>query len=70
MYTTLFTITNITCDACVKLSKMALKNLPGVTSVDIDQKTGEGTLISDVEISGDDVLHALKEVKKEAIIRL
>lgn len=69
MHTILFKIINITCDACVKLSKMALKDLPGVTSVEINSDTGDGTLISDIQINGADVLEALKDVQKQAILR-
>lgn len=58
-----FTITNITCDACIKLSSMALKKIPGVTSVEID-KSGKTSVESKNEISEDDITNALAEVEK------
>lgn len=69
MYTTAFTITNLTCDACVKLSTMALKGLPGVTAIDIDQTTGHGTVHSTTPLAWGDIEQALASVKKEVIQR-
>lgn len=61
-----FKITHITCPACVKLSTMALKTIPGVSHISIDQATGAGELISDQETSWDQVYSALKSVGKTA----
>jgi len=38
------TITNITCEACVKVCTMLLSRVSGVASVKIDQATGETIL--------------------------
>lgn len=62
-----FKITNITCDACVKLSNMALKTIPGVSEIKIDQNSGEGQLSSSQDISWDQVYAALQSVGKNAI---
>lgn len=58
-----FTITNITCDACIKLSSMALKKIPGVTSVEID-KNGNTVIESKKEVSEQEIRSALVEVDK------
>lgn len=55
-----FTITNLTCEACVKLSTMALRKLPGVTDVSIDLKTGAARLSSEKPIDLNDVTELLK----------
>ncbi len=59
-----FTITNITCDACIKLSTMALKSLPGVSSVTIEQN-GKGSITSSTPISNEMIEQVLVEVKKQ-----
>ena len=60
-----FKITNITCDACIKLSSAALRSLPGVTTVTIE-KDGTATVKSDGELSWEDIKTALAEVDKIA----
>lgn len=35
-----FRITNLTCEACIKMCTLLLKRLPGVTNVSIDLSTG------------------------------
>lgn len=55
-----FMITNLNCEACVKLSTMALRKLPGVTDVSIELSTGATHIASTETISSDDVLEALK----------
>lgn len=55
-----FTITNLTCDACVKLSTMALRKMPGVTDVSIELSSGAARVISTEPISQSDVIEALK----------
>lgn len=63
-----FRITNLTCDACVKLSTMALKKISGVTNVTIDPTSGETDVMSDHELAPRDITEALKSVGKEIII--
>ncbi len=62
-----FRITNLTCDACVKLSVKALKKILGVSDVKIDQTTGSVDLSSDREISWEEIIGALKSVDKQAV---
>lgn len=59
-----FHITNITCDACVKLSTMALKDIPGMMSVSVDQKTGKVVIHADREVSKEEINKSLQEVDK------
>lgn len=65
MYSTKFKITNLDCEACVKLSTMALKSIDGVISVKIDLKSGETELNADHEITWDKIVEALKNVDKK-----
>lgn len=62
-----FKITNITCDACVKLSNMALKKIPGVSEINIDQNSGEGQLLSNQDTSWEQIYSALQSVGKNAV---
>lgn len=55
-----FKITNLTCDACIKVSTMMLRKLPGVTDATIDLSTGTGRIISDEPLTQNDVTTALK----------
>ncbi|GEM_PF-888083 len=56
----LFTITNLTCDACVKLSTVVLRKLPKVTDVSIDLSTKIARILSEEPINPSDVTEALK----------
>lgn len=67
MMQTKFKITNMDCEACVKLTKMALGDIPGVTNILVDLKTGEGSFDSEGEIAWADVEAALKEVGKNVV---
>ena len=58
-----FKITNIHCDACVKISNMALKKLPGVKSVEI-AKDGSVALESDKEIYQEEIKNTIADVDK------
>ena len=55
-----FKITNLTCDACVKLSTMALRKLPGVTDASVELSTGSARVTSEEPLNPDDVANALK----------
>lgn len=59
-----FKIDNITCAACVKLSKSALNRLPGIQKVEID-KNGLTTLEADREINLAEIKEVLKKVDKK-----
>lgn len=58
-----FTITNITCDACIKISSMVLKKIPGVISVDID-KNGQTVIESEREVTEEQIKSALNKADK------
>lgn len=45
-----FRITNLNCEACAKVSELALKKLPGVTAVHINEKTGEAYMVGEQTI--------------------
>lgn len=55
-----FTITNLTCGACVKVSTMALRKLPGVTDVSVDLSTGTATITSEEPLNQNEVAEVLK----------
>lgn len=67
MTTINFKITNLTCEACIKLSTRALKAIPGVSEINIDLKSGEAKVVSDQAISWDQVFSALQSVGKNAV---
>lgn len=55
-----FTITNLNCDACVKLSTKTLSKLPGVTEATVELSTGIVRVTSDEPLNPNDVVEALK----------
>ncbi|HAU66164.1 TPA: cation-transporting ATPase [Candidatus Uhrbacteria bacterium] len=55
-----FKITNLTCEACIKVSTKTLQTLPGVKSVSVDLQTGSTHITSEEPINPDDVANALK----------
>lgn len=55
-----FKITNLTCDACTKVSTMMLRKLPGITDATVDLSTGAGRIVSNEPITQSDVVAALK----------
>ncbi|MDO8509772.1 MAG: heavy-metal-associated domain-containing protein [bacterium] len=61
-----FFITNLDCEACIKLSTMALKKIPGVQNIDIDIKTGKTDVESESPLVWDEVIAKLSEVGKTA----
>lgn len=61
-----FRITNINCDACVKLSVMALEKVPGVSQAVVDQATGAVSLTADRAVPWDEITAALQTVGKTA----
>lgn len=61
---TKFKITNVTCDACLKLSKVALNSLPGVKKIEIE-KDGVTTLETEQTVSFADIKEALEKVDKK-----
>lgn len=55
-----FKVTNLTCDACIKVSTMTLRKLPGVTEATVDLSTGAGRVVSSEPLTQNDVAAALK----------
>ncbi|MBI4592412.1 heavy-metal-associated domain-containing protein [Candidatus Uhrbacteria bacterium] len=55
-----FTITNLTCDACIKLSTMALRKLPGVTDVSVELSNGAARVASTEPINPSVITEVLK----------
>lgn len=66
MFQTKFRITNLNCEACVKVSKMELGDVPGVKDVSIDLKTGIVNLEAEREIAWSEIESVLKSVEKTA----
>lgn len=60
MHKLTFTIMNLNCDACIKLSTLALRKLPGITEVSIELSTGAARIVSTEPINPNDVTEALK----------
>jgi copper chaperone CopZ len=60
-----FKITNITCEACIKISQAVLRDLPGVTKADI-KSDGSATIEADREVDWKEIKNALAEVDKNA----
>lgn len=56
-----FKMTNLTCEACIKVSTMTLRKLPGVTEATVDLSTGAGRIVSTEPLSQADVVSALKD---------
>lgn len=66
MHTIQFKITNIHCEACIKLSDSVLRDINGVTNIEIDPKTGNTKVESEKEITFQEIKDALAEVDKTA----
>lgn len=60
MYELNFRITNLTCDACIKMTTMIMRRLSsGATEATVDLETGDAHLVSEEKISPDQVVAAL-----------
>ncbi|MBI2473066.1 heavy-metal-associated domain-containing protein [Candidatus Uhrbacteria bacterium] len=55
-----FTISNLTCEACVKVTTMTLRKLAGVTDVSVDLSSGKTHIVSKEPINPDDVTNMLQ----------
>jgi copper chaperone CopZ len=62
-----FKITNLTCQACIKLSTKALEEIPGVIKVTIDLSTGLVEMVVEHEIVWAEIVKILREIGKEAV---
>lgn len=63
--TTKFTLKNLNCDACGKVSQMKIKKIKGVTNVQVNQRGQEadGELEADRDISIAEIQEALIDTK-------
>lgn len=62
-------ITGMHCSSCEMIAKEELEELPGVSEIKIDSKTGEGELILDTEKNNNqDVLDAIKRAGYNATV--
>lgn len=64
-----FKITNMTCDACLKLSKAALESLSGIKEIRIEPD-GSAFIESEQNITWPEVKEALAKVDKQASLIL
>ncbi len=60
-----FKITDITCGACIKLSELSLKKIPGVKKVEIESN-GAAMIEADREITKEEISGALAKADKTA----
>lgn len=58
-----FKITNITCEACIKISKKSLQTIPGVRNIEIGHD-GQVIVLSDDIIEWNVIVDNLKNVDK------
>ena len=68
MFTYRIEITNLTCEACVKLSESVLKKIDGVVSAEVDLQTGFGQVLATQALEQTEIITSLKNISKEAII--
>ncbi len=68
MSTIQFKITNITCEACVKLSRIALGKISGVKDATVDRQTGVSEVVTDRDVSWAEIENALTSVGKTAVL--
>lgn len=61
-----FKITDISCDACIKLSGLSLKKIPGVKNVEI-KSDGSASVEADKEITKEEIIAALAKADKTAV---
>ncbi len=61
-----FKITDLNCEACVKLSTMALRAVPGVSDVKIDLTTGAARVVADEGVEWKQIEAAVSSVGKTA----
>lgn len=61
-----FKITDLTCDACIKLSSLSLKKIPGVKNVEV-KSNGSASIEADKEITNEEIIAALAKVDKTAV---
>lgn len=60
-----FQITNVDCEACIKVSMAVLQNLPGVKKVEIN-KDGSAKVEAEDSVTWEIIKNSLAEVDKKA----
>ena len=58
-----FRITNLTCEACVKMCTLILKKLPAISTVAIELRDGSAMVEADQTVTIDDIRQALASRK-------
>lgn len=61
MATTTLTTTGMHCQSCVKLVKMSVGELDGVSEVDVDLESGRTTVVHDEDVSAHDIAEKIIE---------
>lgn len=61
-----FKISNLTCEACVKLSVAALKKIPGVTEATVDLDNGLANMRSSEAVPWEEIEKALGGIGQRA----
>ena len=61
------TINNMTCDACVKLSKLKISKISGVREVKISDINGQTEIIADRDIKLEEIQKALAGTNYQVI---
>lgn len=62
-----FKLSGLTCPACKKLIEKRVKSISGVTSVEVNQDTGETTLESSRDIQSLEIKKALRDTPYQVI---
>lgn len=71
MNTYTFSVQGMHCQSCEILIKEELSELPGITEVLVDHKTGNGTLLADETVTSEtDILSAIKKAGYTATVEL
>ena len=68
MQTIKINIANMTCDACVKLSKMKISKINGVKDVRISDLNGQTEIIADRDIQPEEIQKSLAGTDYKVII--
>lgn len=61
-----FKISGLTCDACVKLSAKRIGRIPGVSAVQVDQDSGQASLVATREVTLAEINESLKGTEYRA----
>jgi copper chaperone CopZ len=67
MNTLKFKLAGLHCEACVKISKMNLSDISGVSEVELDLASGEGKLTTDRDIALSEIEEAMKDTEYKVV---